>query len=578
MMNRIKLRAAALFASAAMLLSIALPVCAEEFADPAQAYADYITDVGKIEDGELSADDPTTVGDTDLRTETPSEAPEGTGVKVPAEEITVYSFRSSITIGETYKIGYKLKPAESDDYVTYTVSNTATVSVAADGTVKGLKPGTAIVTARTSSGVKDRFSVTVKADPDEVPEDDDSSPEDSGSAGATAIELDRSAVTLTRGETYQIKYALRPEGVEDTAKFSSGESSIATVDNNGLVTAKKPGTVRIRCYTGSGAFTRLNVTVVEAVDNDAIDEQIEQEVKQEFNENGDLIPSRVRFADESVAIGVGEEKQLDARIYPSGCVYTYEIMSSDTTVVTVSHGGVITGLAAGNAVITLTTDNGKSDDIYVTVYDDVIKGIDVSKWNGDIDWEQVKKTGRAQFAMIRASYGYEDTDYKLEENVRGCEAYNIPYGFYHYTYAKNVSEARKEAAYFLNVISPYSPSYPIVLDIEEDFYKQMDRQEVTDIITTFMEACEEAGYYTMVYSFAKFFEAEVYMDQLMDYDIWVACWGDSSKLDENYSYHYGMWQYSETGTMAGIPEDVDLNYAYKDYSVLIRRYGLNNLQ
>ncbi|MBQ5311246.1 MAG: hypothetical protein ILP19_04305, partial [Oscillospiraceae bacterium] len=69
----------------------------------------------------------------------------------------------------------------------------------------------------------------------------------------------------------------------------------------------------------------------------------------------------------------------------------------------------------------------------------------------------------------------------------------------------------------------------------------------------------------------------VYMDELMDYDIWVACWGGADKLAESYSYHYGMWQYSESGTMSGIPEDVDLNYAYKDYELIIKKYGLNNL-
>ena len=569
-MNMKKMRSAlvkvcSFITACTMAVTMALPVYADEFVDPAAAYSEYITDVGRLEEG--------------MAEEAASVTSDTSSVGVPAEEISVYSFRSAIGIGEEFKIGYRLKPDNSDDYVIYTVSNATTLSVSEDGTVTGLKPGTAIVTATTSSGMKDKFSVTVKADAAEEPVDDgDDVPEESGSAGAASIELDRSAVTLVRGETYQIKYALRPEGIDDTVSFSSGESSIATVDNNGLVTAKKPGTVRIRCTTGSGIFTRLNVTVIEAVDNDAIDKQIEEEVTEEYNESGQLVPSRVRFADESETIAIGETKQLDARIYPSGCVYTYEILSSDTDVVTVSHGGVITGLAAGNAIITLTTDNGKTDTIYITVYDEVIKGIDISKWNGDIDWDQVKATGRAQFAMIRASYGYEDTDYKLDEYVQGCESHDIPYGFYHYTYAKNVSEARKEAAYFLNVIAPYKPSYPIVLDIEEDMYKQMDKQEVTDIVITFVEACEEAGYYTMIYSFAKFFESEVYMDQLADYDIWVACWGDDSKLAENYSYHYGIWQYSETGTMEGIPEDVDLDYAYKDYPALIRKFGLNHME
>ncbi|MBQ5333372.1 MAG: hypothetical protein J6K92_08960, partial [Oscillospiraceae bacterium] len=160
-------------------------------------------------------------------------------------------------------------------------------------------------------------------------------------------------------------------------------------------------------------------------------------------------------------------------------------------------------------------------------------------------------------------------------NVRGCEEQGIPYGFYHYMYARNTAEAHKEAAYFLNVISRYSPEYPVVLDIEESFYDNMSKEQVTDIVTAFMEDLENAGYYAMIYSYAKFFDDNLIYERIKDYDIWVACWGDEDKLFENYSYHYGMWQYSETGTLDGIEEYVDLNYCYKDYRSTIKKYGLN---
>lgn len=68
------------------------------------------------------------------------------------------------------------------------------------------------------------------------------------------------------------------------------------------------------------------------------------------------------------------------------------------------------------------------------------------------------------------------------------------------------------------------------------------------------------------------------MDKIEKYDIWVACWGDEEKLAENYSYHYGMWQYSEVGRISGIDEYVDLNYSFKNYRDTIRKYGLNNLK
>ena len=88
-------------------------------------------------------------------------------------------------------------------------------------------------------------------------------------------------------------------------------------------------------------------------------------------------------------------------------------------------------------------------------------------------------------------------------------------------------------------------------------------------------AFEKAGYYAMIYSFAKFFDANVYMGDLVDYDIWIACWGDEEKLDNSFSYSYGMWQYSDSGLIEGIPEYVDLDYSYLDYPEIIRKAHLN---
>jgi GH25 family lysozyme M1 (1,4-beta-N-acetylmuramidase) len=103
----------------------------------------------------------------------------------------------------------------------------------------------------------------------------------------------------------------------------------------------------------------------------------------------------------------------------------------------------------------------------------------------------------------------------------------------------------------------------------------MSKEAVTDIVVAFMEDLEDAGYYAMIYSYAKFFDDNLIYDRIADYDIWVACWGDEDKLFENFSYHYGMWQYSETGRLKGIDEYVDLNYCYKDYKSTIKKYGLN---
>lgn len=573
-MIRIKQKITAVFTAAVLVFSMSSTAFAE-FVDPGKNYFNDKSDSDVIDnDDEEAVDDYVT-----------DEPEEDTQIKT----IEIYDYKSVAYVGDTFKIGYNIEPSNSTDRIFYSTSNSKIAKIDSSATVTALKRGTVTITVKSENGVKDRFKLTVK----ETPENSDDtqsdnftgeqtdSNTDNGSSDdeyieATSIQLQHSTVSLYVGDTYRIKYSLTPSNSNDTIKFSSQKSSVASVDSSGVITANSAGEARIYCKAGSGAFKKVLVIVMPGENDKPSDEDIENSIDKEYDDKGNLVPSEVRFGAESVSVRVGETVNLDARVYPAGAKYTYTIKSDNSSVAKVNSFGVITGVKAGNAIITLTTDNGKSDEIYVTVYGDVIPGIDVSKWNGKINWKKVKNSGKAGFAMIRASYGYEDTDEMLAENVAGCEKYDIPYGFYHYTYARNVSEAKKEAAYFLSVIKRYSPTYPVVLDIEEDFYKQMSKKEVTAIVTTFMEAVESAGYYAMIYSYAKFFDDNLLMDKIDKYDIWVACWGSHEELNENYGYHYGIWQYSETGKLPGIDEFVDLNYSYKDYESTIKKYGLNN--
>lgn len=612
-MKRYTRRALALVSAAVMVMCGGASAFAD-FTDPAYAYADFSrnktdsSDTASGGDNTDTTDEDTVTDDTDNTDDGADEVTDDTEtgqtteevdtsdgvVTKPAKEVTIYSYKSTVYAGDTFKIGCRLKPSNSDDVLTYSSSGKKVATVDSKGNVTAVAKGTAIITVKASSGVKDRFALTVKAAPveedtssDDIIEDTGDNGDNSGSDSKTpasssdkakSIELKHSSVTIYEGDTYKIIYELAPSDCTDTVSFRSLNKAVASVSSDGVVTARGAGNTRIVCKTGSGKSIKLNVNVVSVMSQEEQDKSYEEKITKEYDTNGDLVPSMVKFAEESAGVQVGQKVLLDARIYPAGAKYTYTIESDNPSVVKVNRKGEITGIKEGNAVITLSTDNGKTDSVYVTVYGSRIAGIDVSKWNGDINWKRVKSSGKAQFAMIRASYGYEDTDPMLAKNVAGCEKYDIPYGFYHYMYARNVSEARKEAAYFLNAISDYSPEYPVVLDIEEDFYKSMPRRDVTDIVTTFMEALENSGYYAMIYSYAKFFDDNLIMDKIEKYDIWVACWGDEVKLAENYSYHYGMWQYSEVGRISGIDEYVDLNYSFKNYRDTIRKYGLNNLK
>lgn len=540
----------ALLIGAAMAFALPFSAAGAYNYNPADAYADFVSgsspDIGSS--GEVSAP-------LDL----------GRNVTVPADSLTVYSYQTSINAGDTFKIGVRFTPADSDDYVTYLSSDTSVVSVDASGLVMGKKAGSAVISVTTSGGLRERFTVYVQGSTSEV-----------GDPLQNYIELEKSSVELVVGDSYSILYSVSLPEDYGTVTFRSLKKSVATVSETGIVTAVGPGTTRIVCTTASGVYAALDVTVVEPVDSGKIDQEIEESLTTEYDEDGNVIPSKVRFVDESAAVKAGEKIKLKFQVYPSGSKYSYKFTSSNTNIAKVSKSGTVLGVSAGTAVITIMTDNGKEANILVTVYDDAVKGIDVSKHNGDIDWETVKNSGEVQFVMIRASFGYEDEDIKLRRNVKMCEKYGIPYGFYHYTYATSVAEAKKEAAFFLNVISEYHPTYPIVLDIEESkIYDNLSRDENTAIVRTFMKAFEKAGYYAMIYSFARFFESSVFMGDLVDYDIWVACWGDEERLAQTYSYGYGMWQYSETGIMDGIPGYVDLDYSYVDYPAIIQKAHLN---
>lgn len=365
---------------------------------------------------------------------------------------------------------------------------------------------------------------------------------------------------LDLGSTYQIKYKLYPAQSDDYVTYKSLNPSVAMVNDDGLVSVVGTGTAVIKVKTSKGLTASVKITVPDPYANGKNNKKV----------------SKIDPISDNITLRKGASVTLSYILYPIGAYDKVSFRSEDPTIATVNSNGVITGVSDGTTNIILKTSNGKKSVCSVSVYSNFFKGIDVSKWQDNINWKKVSASG-IDFAMIRSSFGSTDVDIKLSQNVKGCEKYGIPYGFYHYTYAKNVSQAKKEARFFLKTIRKYSPEYPIVLDIEEEFYKSMSRSEVTDIITAFMEELENAGYYAMIYSSAKFLTDNTYINQLKAYDIWVACWGDEERLISNYDYHYGMWQYSSTGSVKGIDGEVDLNYAFKDYPHRIRSNGLNNL-
>lgn len=194
------------------------------------------------------------------------------------------------------------------------------------------------------------------------------------------------------------------------------------------------------------------------------------------------------------------------------------------------------------------------------------KGIDVSRWQGTIDWGKVKQDG-IEFVMIgigRYKNGVGIPDTQFENNIKNAIAQGIHVGVYLYSEAVTEEQAREEADFVLDQIDGYKISYPVAFDIEDTVHQALTTKQRTDITIAFLEVIEEAGYYPMIYASEYWFNKNMDPTRLTKYDKWVARWADSVSFTPT-----SMWQYSSTGTVKGINGAVDLDYSYKDYSMII---------
>ena len=201
------------------------------------------------------------------------------------------------------------------------------------------------------------------------------------------------------------------------------------------------------------------------------------------------------------------------------------------------------------------------------------KGIDVSKWQGDIDWQKVKNSG-IDFAIIREGYGRKDpnqVDKKFLQNYENAKNAGIHLGCYHYSYADSVDDAKREAEFCIENINGKQFEYPICFDIEDKEQLKLTTRQRTDIIKTFCEELENAGYYAMLYCNLNWLNNYLYSEELIPrFDLWLAQWGIDSP-----SVSCGIWQYTSSGAVDGINGNVDMDIANKDYPTLMRIIGCN---
>ena len=196
-----------------------------------------------------------------------------------------------------------------------------------------------------------------------------------------------------------------------------------------------------------------------------------------------------------------------------------------------------------------------------------IKGIDVSAWNGNIDWKTVADYGMG-FAILRITEKGNKTDGTFKQNYKGCTQHGIPVGVYKYSYAKSPAQAEQEAESVLKVLNKRKLDFPVFYDLEWSEQRKLGSAAVEKIALAFLKKIQVAGYKVGIYCNVDWYQ-NVLTPALKKYDCWIARYpdNDNGTLQERLRPDFGIgWQYSSKATIPGIGTKVDRNVFYKNYT------------
>ena len=188
------------------------------------------------------------------------------------------------------------------------------------------------------------------------------------------------------------------------------------------------------------------------------------------------------------------------------------------------------------------------------------RGVDVSHWQGDIDWQKAAADD-VDFVMLGTRYK-GDTDPKFRENADNAVKAGVKLGAYIYSYATTPEEAAKEADFILKLVKDYPISYPIAFDAEnEKTLGSLSKDQITEIVHTFCKKISDAGYYPILYANDYWLQNKLDMNALSQYPVWVAAYERMPKYDR-----YVMWQGTDSGSVAGVQGNVDIDLQFVDFS------------
>lgn len=495
-----------------------------------------------------TANDVFTITVTESTSEEPSEDPSETAAVVTGVTLDQSALEVKMGSTGTVKATVTGEGTGYDTGVTWSSSDEKIATVK-DGVITPVAVGEATITVTTVGKDKDgnaktaTCKVTVKV------------------AGDLALKLNAEKAEVLVGETYTIVPTVENYLKDKTVKYTVDKKEIATVDDKGVVTGVAKGTAVITVTTvengkdGKPLSKTVTVTVKANPKKDTTTLLKDASGKQVYIKDASGKYVQAKWADYYTATAFYIEAE------PTYTYYGWQTLNGKTYFFD-ENGKKVTG----EQVISGVKYNFASDGS-LSMNGGVL-GIDVSKWQGTIDWNAVKSSG-ISFVVIRCGYRGSSTgvlvkDPMFEANIKGATKAGLKVGLYFFSQAVNEKEAVEEASMAIALAKDYKISYPIFIDTEWTSGGRangISKDTRTAVCKAFCETIKSAGYTPGVYACKSWYQDSLNVSSLNGYKIWLAQYASQP----TYSSRYDMWQYSDKGKVNGISTNVDMNISYLGY-------------
>lgn len=202
--------------------------------------------------------------------------------------------------------------------------------------------------------------------------------------------------------------------------------------------------------------------------------------------------------------------------------------------------------------------------------------LDVSKWQGSINWDKVKASGKIDGVMLRvlgSKGGKPYLDPYFARNYAECARLGLPVGGYYYTCAVTQRQTEEELAALKIALRGKTFQLPLAIDVEDPRLRSLAPAKLSALVAEAAAQLEAWGLYAMVYTYTNFADTALDMAALAAYDLWIADY-----RGKRPTRRHGMWQYTSSGKIPGIAKGADLSVAYKDYAGIIQRAELGQIR